>query len=65
MINISCDLTTAAKDKYLLSALLRSDFYIDSLEILNASNPIAFMLSSSLSLNNSLLHNISVASTLY
>ena len=46
MINISCDLNSIAKDKYLISALLRSYFYIDKLVIYNATNPFAFMLSS-------------------
>lgn len=46
LLNISCDKETAAKDKYLMSALLRSNFLIDRLEIYNATNPIAFLLSS-------------------
>ena len=65
LINISCDTMTNAKDNYLLSALLRSSFYIDKLYIYNAMNPVAFLLSSTMALTNSNLSNIMVRSTLY
>eukprot|EP00347_Sterkiella_histriomuscorum_P014799 403359479 len=65
IINVSCNFNTAAKDKYLLSALLRSNFFIDNLEIYNTSNPIAFMLSSYLTLTNSSIKNTQIKSTLY
>lgn len=48
-----------------MSALLRSNFFIDNLEIVNTTNPIAFMLSSFLTLTNSTIHNVSIASDLY
>ena len=47
LINISCNLTSGAKDRYLMSALLNSVFNITNMQIVNSTNPIAFLLSSS------------------
>lgn len=65
IINVTCDITTAAKDKYLLSALLRSNFFINNLNTYNTSNPLAFMLSSFLTLTNSTIKNAKIKSSLY
>lgn len=65
IINVSCNLNSDAKEKYLLSALLRSNFYIDNLYIYHTTNPIAFMLSSFLTLTNSVITNTKIKSTLY
>ena len=63
MLNVSSE--DAAKDKYLISALLRSKFYIQGLVVRNCTNPLAFMLSSFMQVNNSLIEQLKVRSTLY
>ena len=48
LINISSSTSDSSKDKYLLSGLLVSSFNISNFVVMNTSNPIAFLLSSSL-----------------
>ena len=50
ILNSWCKLDTTAIDKFLISALLRSKIFITNLVINNATNPFAFLLSSSMNI---------------
>lgn len=49
-------LNTQAIDRFLISALLKTKIEIKGLEIYNSTNPSIFMLSSTMSLKDSLIH---------
>ena len=54
---------SAAMDMFIISAMLNSNVYISNLKISNVTNPIAFLLSSDLTLVNSSISNVNLQSS--